>query len=178
VETGVLREEALVVLGPWLTALETRRPEITWPYLITSAGIEALPEGTPEADFLRRNADAVLQADGTVTEAVPGAHGTGVLELAVPTGADALAVAGCLYEGGVRRLLLHGGQDLAIPFIAAGALDRVLAYAPEGLASHRPADVLPWPELPPGFAVTGAARTGGLVRIEARRDQAAQQAAS
>jgi diaminohydroxyphosphoribosylaminopyrimidine deaminase / 5-amino-6-(5-phosphoribosylamino)uracil reductase len=116
----------------------------------------------------------VLQADGTVTEAVPGAHGAGILKLAVPAGAGALKVADCLYEGGVRRLLLHGGPDLAAPFIAAGALDRVVAYAPEGLASRRPGDVLPWPELPPGFAVTGAARTGGLVRIEARRDQAAR----
>lgn len=178
VETGVLQDEALVVLGPWLTALETRRPEITWPYLITSACIEALPDGTPEADFLRRNADAVLQADGTVTEAVPGTHGTGILELAVPAGTDALEVAGRLYEGGVRRLLLCGGPNLAAPFIAAGVLDRVLAYAPEGHPSHRPADFLPWPELPPGFTVTSAARTGGLVRIEARRDQVARQAAS
>jgi diaminohydroxyphosphoribosylaminopyrimidine deaminase/5-amino-6-(5-phosphoribosylamino)uracil reductase len=172
VETGVLHDEALVVLGPWLTAQETRRPEITWPYLISSAGIEALPEGTPEADYLRRNADAVLQADGTVTEAVPGTHGAGILQLAVPPGAGELAVADCLYVGGVRRLLLHGGAGLAAPFIAAGVLDRVIAYAPEGHASHRPASSLPWPELPPGFAVTGAARTGGLVRIEARRDKA------
>ena len=172
VETGVLHGEALVVLGSWLTAQETRRPEITWPYLISSAGIEALPEGTPEAEYLRRNADAVLQADGTVTEAVPGTHGTGILQLAVPPGAGELAVADCLYEGGVRRLLLHGGPGLAAPFIAAGVLDRVIAYAPEGHASHRPAGSLPWPELPPGFAVTGAARTGGLVRIEARRDKA------
>jgi diaminohydroxyphosphoribosylaminopyrimidine deaminase/5-amino-6-(5-phosphoribosylamino)uracil reductase len=119
VETGVLQDEALVVLDPWLTALETRRPEITWPYLITSDGIQPLPEGIPEADFHRRNADAVLQADGTVTEAVPGAHGAGILKLAVPAGAGALKVADCLYEGGVRRLLLHGGPDLAAPFIAA-----------------------------------------------------------
>ncbi len=178
VETGVLQDEVLVVLGPWLTALETRRPEITWPYLITSDGITALPDGIPEAEFLRRNADAVLMADGTANEAVPGAHGAGILKLAVPAGADALKIADSLYEGGVRRLLLHGGPDLAVPFITAGALDRVIAYAPEGISSHRPADFLPWPQLPPGFAVTGAAKTGELIRIEARRDQAARQASS
>lgn len=169
VETGVLRDEALVVLGPWLTALEKRRPEITWPYLITPVGIEALPEGTPESDFLRRNADAVLNVDGTATEAVPGAHGAGILKLAVPAGAGALEVANFLYEGGVRRLLLQGGQDLATSFIVAGVLDRVLAYTTGGPASHRPASYMPWPELPPGFTVTDAARTGSLVRIEARR---------
>jgi diaminohydroxyphosphoribosylaminopyrimidine deaminase/5-amino-6-(5-phosphoribosylamino)uracil reductase len=171
VETGVLRDEALVVLGPWLTALEARRPVITWPYLITAGGIEALPAGTAETAFLRRNADAVLLADGTVTEAVPSAHGAGILELAdVPPGADALTAARFLYEGGVRRLLLHGGQDTAIPFLAAGIVDRVLAYTPDGSASRRPADRPPWPEVPPGFTVTGAARVDGLVRIEARRD--------
>lgn len=171
VETGVLRDEALIVLGPWLTALEARRPVITWPYLITSGGIEALPEGTAETAFLRRNADAVLLADGTVTEAVPGAHGAGILELAdVPSGADALTAARFLYKGGVRHLLLRGGHDAATPFLDAGILDRVLAYTPEGNASRRPADRLPWPEVPPGFTVTGAARIDGLVRIEARRD--------
>jgi diaminohydroxyphosphoribosylaminopyrimidine deaminase / 5-amino-6-(5-phosphoribosylamino)uracil reductase len=36
VETDVLRDEAQVVLGPWLTSQEVGRPEITWPYLLTS----------------------------------------------------------------------------------------------------------------------------------------------
>ena len=166
VETGVLRDEALVVLGPWLTALEKRRPEITWPYLITPVGIEALPEGTPESDFLRRNADAVLNVDGTATEAVPGAHGAGILKLAVPAGAGALEVANFLYEGGVRRLLLQGGQDLATSFIVAGVLDRVLAYTTGGPASHRPASYMPWPELPPGFTVTASTASAPVAAME------------
>jgi diaminohydroxyphosphoribosylaminopyrimidine deaminase/5-amino-6-(5-phosphoribosylamino)uracil reductase len=173
VETDVLHEEALVVLGPWMTALRTQRPETTWPYLITSNGIEALPEAAPEAQFLRRNADAVLLADGAVTEAIAGAHGAGILKLAdIPPGTDPLAAAGSLYEGGVRRLLLHGGHGVAAPFIAAGVLDRVLAYAPDGSASRRPAAIAPWPEIPPGFEITAAAKVDGLVRIEARREQA------
>jgi len=175
VETGVLEREALVVLGPWLTALKRRRPEVTWPYMITAAGVGPLASGTHEAEALRGNADAVLHEDGTVTEAVPGAHGKGYLNLEVPAGASAPEVARRLYGGGVRHLLLNGGPGLAGAFLDAGIVDRVLAYAPEQDASSRPAILLPWPELPPGFAVTGAARTaGGLVRIEARPDETEQ----
>ena len=185
VETGVLRDEALIVLGPWLTALEARRPVITWPYLITSGGIEALPEGTAETAFLRRNADAVLLADGTVTEAVPGAHGAGILELAdVPSGADALTAARFLYKGGVRRLLLRGGQDAATPFLDAGILDRVLAYTPEGNASRRRRIDCPGPRCRPVSRSPGQ-RSGwpGADRGAARlflnpRDRAVERALS
>ncbi|HYZ56818.1 MAG TPA: bifunctional diaminohydroxyphosphoribosylaminopyrimidine deaminase/5-amino-6-(5-phosphoribosylamino)uracil reductase RibD [Streptosporangiaceae bacterium] len=171
VETGVLANEARVVLGPWLSALQTQRPLITWPYLITADGIEALPEGTAEAGLLRRNADAVLRADGTVTEAVPGTHGAGILKLAdMAPGARVLTVAGSLYEAGVRHLLLADGVDAADRFLDAGLVDRVLAYTPDGSGSCRPAAVLPWPEVPPGFTITGAARIDGYVRIEAWRD--------
>jgi len=171
VETDVRRDEALVVLGPWLTSQETGRPEITWPYLLTSDGIEELPRTTPEASFLRRNADAVLEADGIATEAEPDAHGVGILQLALPAGASAREIAACLYQGGVRRLLLQGGEDLASPFLASSIVDRVLAYAPEAAPSHRPAGDRAWPELPPGFAITSAARISSLVRIEARRSE-------
>jgi diaminohydroxyphosphoribosylaminopyrimidine deaminase / 5-amino-6-(5-phosphoribosylamino)uracil reductase len=43
VETGVLADEARVILGAWLAALETRRPVVTWPYLIGDRGIMVLP---------------------------------------------------------------------------------------------------------------------------------------
>jgi diaminohydroxyphosphoribosylaminopyrimidine deaminase / 5-amino-6-(5-phosphoribosylamino)uracil reductase len=175
VETGVLDGETLVVLGPWLTALERRRPEVTWPYLITARGIGPLPSETPEAGALLKNADAVLREDGTAAEAVPGAHGAGYLNLEVPAGAGAPEAASSLYGGGVRRLLLHGGPGLADGFLAAGIVDRVLAYAPEQDPSSRPATVLAWPELPPGFVITGAARTaGGLIRVEARPGESEQ----
>jgi diaminohydroxyphosphoribosylaminopyrimidine deaminase / 5-amino-6-(5-phosphoribosylamino)uracil reductase len=171
VETGVLAEEARVVLGPWLTALQTGRPVITWPYLITVDGIEALPEHTAEAGLLRRNADAILRADGTITEAVPGTHGAGILKLAnTEPGAEALAVAGSLYEAGVRHLLLQGDVAVAAPFLAAGLLDRVLAYMPDGDGSRRPTGQMPWPEVPYGFTITDAARIDGLIRIEALRE--------
>jgi diaminohydroxyphosphoribosylaminopyrimidine deaminase/5-amino-6-(5-phosphoribosylamino)uracil reductase len=171
VETGVLADEAQTVLGDWLAGLEHRRPVITWPYLITGNRIEALPADTDETPLLRLNADAVLAADGTVREAVPGSHGRGILALEdQPPGTSARQAAEALYDGGVRRLLLDGGYETAAPFLNAGLVERVLAYLPYGNASRRPGGDLPWPLLPPGFVVTSTARTENFVRISGQPD--------
>ncbi len=172
VETGVLGAEARIVLGGWLTALENRRPVITWPYLVTSRGVEALPGDTSEAQLLRLNADAVLHADGTVREAVPGSHGKGILTIKDQApGTGAAEAAKSLYDGGVRHLLLDGGHHAASPFLASGLVDRVMAYLTPGSPSHRPAAGLPWPLLPPGFAIARAVRTDSFVCIDGRPDR-------
>ena len=171
VETGVLAAEAQIVLGGWLSGIMNRRPVITWPYLIAGHGIEALPGDTSEARLLRLNADAVLRADGTVREAVPGSHGSDILTIKdQPLGTGPVEAAMSLYDGGVRHLLLDGGHEAAGPFLASGLVDRVLAYLPYGSASGRPAAGLPWPLLPPGFVITGAVRTEGFVRVDAQPD--------
>jgi diaminohydroxyphosphoribosylaminopyrimidine deaminase/5-amino-6-(5-phosphoribosylamino)uracil reductase len=174
VEVGVLADEATVVLGPWLAALMAQRPVVTWPYVISDQGIVALPDGMAEARMLRLNSDAVLHADGSVTEAIPGSHGAGMLDLTgTRPGADPAVTAASLYARGVRRLLLAGGVDVAAPFLAAGLVDRVLAYVPDGSGSRRPEAVLPWPQLPPGFVISDAARVDGFASIQAWRVAAA-----
>jgi diaminohydroxyphosphoribosylaminopyrimidine deaminase/5-amino-6-(5-phosphoribosylamino)uracil reductase len=171
VETGVLVHEARIVLGDWLAGLERRRPVITWPYLITENRIEALPADAGEKLLLRLNADAVLAADGTVREAVPASHGSGILALKdQPAGTSALETAEALYDGGVCRLLLDSGYEGAAPFLDAGLVDRVLAYLPYGSASRRPGGDLPWPLLPPGFVVTSTARTEKFVWVDGQPD--------
>jgi diaminohydroxyphosphoribosylaminopyrimidine deaminase / 5-amino-6-(5-phosphoribosylamino)uracil reductase len=167
VETGVLAGEAETVLGDWLTGQRTWRPVITWPYLVTGQGLGRLPAGSSEARQLRLNADAVLDADGTVREAVPGSHGKGILTLQDGPLGDGAEAAAALY-GGVRRLLLDGGLLVAAPFLDAGVVDRVVAYLPYGSASSRPAAEPPWPLLPPGFVITGTTRTEAFVRVEGR----------
>jgi len=168
VETGVLAGEAEIVLGDWLAGQRTWRPVITWPYLITGQGLGQLPPDTSEARQLRLNSDAVLGADGTVWEAVPGSHGKGILALQDPPLGDGAAAAAALYDGGVRRLLLDGGLPVAVPFLDAGVVDRVVACLPYGNASSRPAAEPPWPLLPPGFVITGTTRTEAFVRVEGR----------
>ena len=171
VETGVLTAEAQTVLGGWLAGLKNRRPVITWPYLITSHGVEALPEDTSEARLLHLNADAVLRADGTVREAVPGTHGSGILTIKdQPLGTSAAEAAMALYDGGVRHLLLDGGHDAVGPFLASGLVDHAVAYMPYGSASRRPASGLAWPLLPPGFVVASVVKTESFVRVDGERD--------
>jgi len=169
VETGVLAEEARVVLGPWLTALTAGRPVVTWPYVISDQGISALPDESEDARRLRLNADAVLRADGSVTEAMPGSHGAGILHLDHGPTDDPAGVVTSLYQGGVRHLLLAGDLAMMAPFLAKGLIDRIYAYIPDGSPSRKPATNLPWPQVPPGFLITGAARLPGFVRIQAQR---------
>jgi diaminohydroxyphosphoribosylaminopyrimidine deaminase / 5-amino-6-(5-phosphoribosylamino)uracil reductase len=167
VETDVLADEARIVLGRWLAGLKNRRPVITWPYLITRHGIEPAPGDMSEARDLRLNADAVLYADGTVREAIPGTHGRGILTLNdQPPGTGAAEAALALYDGGIRHLLLDGNHEVAAPFLASGLIDRIIAFMPHDGASGRPVTGLPWPLLPPGFVITGAARTEGYVRVD------------
>jgi diaminohydroxyphosphoribosylaminopyrimidine deaminase / 5-amino-6-(5-phosphoribosylamino)uracil reductase len=169
VETGVLEAEALIVLGGWLAALETRRPFITWPYLAGDHGIEALPWHAGEALALRLTADAALRADGTVREALSGSHGAGILDLKdQPPPKSAAEAAAALYEGGVRHLVLDGGLDVAAPFLASRLVDRVVAHLPLRAASMQPSADLPWPLMPDGFAIAGVSRTERLVRIDGR----------
>jgi diaminohydroxyphosphoribosylaminopyrimidine deaminase/5-amino-6-(5-phosphoribosylamino)uracil reductase len=169
VETGVLADEARVLLGPWLTALETRRPVITWAYVIDGHSITPLPAGSAEAYQLRLNADAVLQTDGAVSEAVPDSHGAGVLTLKdIPPGAGPRDAAAALYDGGVRNLLLRGGLDVAGPFLDQQLVDHIVAYVPIGHEPQNPAASHPWPQLPPGFGITSVSKIDGFAQIKAQ----------
>jgi diaminohydroxyphosphoribosylaminopyrimidine deaminase / 5-amino-6-(5-phosphoribosylamino)uracil reductase len=171
VETGLLASEARVVLGPWLTVLQKQRPLIIWSYMVSDDQTTALPGDTAEAAVLRSNADAVMREDGTVAEAVPGRHGAGILDLtktAVHAGPD--VIASSLYAGGVRCLLLDGGLAVAAPFLAANLVDSLVAYLPDGSASAKPSSDVAGTFMPPGFAITGACKSGSFTRIEAQPD--------
>jgi diaminohydroxyphosphoribosylaminopyrimidine deaminase/5-amino-6-(5-phosphoribosylamino)uracil reductase len=171
IETGVLAREARVVLGPWLTALQKQRPTITWSYMVSNDRITVLPAETAEAATLRFNADAVIHDDGTITEAVPGRHGAGILDLTqTPGRAEPGLIASSLYTGGVRRLLLDGGLGMAQPFLTANMVDRLLVYLPDGSPSAKPESDLAGTFMPPGFAITGACKSGSFTRIDSLPD--------
>lgn len=171
VETGVLADEAMTVLGSWLAATTAKRPVIVWPYLISGGSVSALPSDMISLQILRLNADAVLHADGSVNEAVPGSHDKNILNLPMQVlGNEPDRVATSVYEAGVRILLLSGGLSVAAPFHADNLIDDVVAYLPDGKPSQRPDPSAPWPVLPPGFAITKTARIAGFVRVDAQPD--------
>src|ERR1700733_7000166 len=56
--------------------------------------------------------------------ALPGSHGPGILTVKdISTGTDARDAATALYDGGVRNLLLHGGLEVAEPFLDHQLID-------------------------------------------------------
>lgn len=164
----VLEAEALTVLGGWFMGLHTSRPTVTWAYLASGHQPRPLPRDLTEAEMLRARADVVLRPSGQPAEAVPGAHGPGVprLPAVLPAGDPAGALAQ-LHAGGVRNLFLGGHPTLAVPFVEAGLVDRVVAYlAP--LAASEKGEALAWP-VPAGFRVTGVRRERQMVRVQAAR---------
>ncbi|TDD76209.1 bifunctional diaminohydroxyphosphoribosylaminopyrimidine deaminase/5-amino-6-(5-phosphoribosylamino)uracil reductase RibD [Actinomadura rubrisoli] len=169
VETGVLEDEALTVLGPWLTATTSGRPVVTWPYLVDGTAVRALPDELLAAEVLRQHADAILRPDGRVTEAVPDSHGPGILHLRDINPAVELPAAALksIHGGGVRSLLLSGHADLGERFASAGLVDRIVAYLAPVTPSSEGYSGLPLPGLPRGFRITAAGRGSSMVRVEA-----------
>jgi diaminohydroxyphosphoribosylaminopyrimidine deaminase / 5-amino-6-(5-phosphoribosylamino)uracil reductase len=167
VETDVLADEARLVLGPWLDALETRRPYVTWVYVLDHQAVANL-FAIDAVRALRRGSDAVLSEDGLVEEGVPSSHGEGILQLnPKPLSAGPAAVLASLHDGGVRSVLLSGTPSLATPFLQAGLLDQVVVVIPSD-GQQRPGSLVDqdrasWSFIPPGF---------GLVRVERSADAA------
>ncbi|MEV4135490.1 bifunctional diaminohydroxyphosphoribosylaminopyrimidine deaminase/5-amino-6-(5-phosphoribosylamino)uracil reductase RibD [Dactylosporangium sp. NPDC049742] len=100
VEIGVLHDEVLAVLGPWLTATVRRRPYVTWVH--TRRVVDEQLVAT-----LRGGVDVVV-AGGTVSEGLPGGHSSAHFQVPEAAGlgsgiAHWLADA---YASGIRRVLM------------------------------------------------------------------------
>ncbi|MFI6272470.1 bifunctional diaminohydroxyphosphoribosylaminopyrimidine deaminase/5-amino-6-(5-phosphoribosylamino)uracil reductase RibD [Micromonospora zamorensis] len=112
VETDVLRDEALTVLEPWLTATVRRRPYLTWAFA-ADGGHQLAAEERLLLD-LRANADLVVEGKA-VDEGIPGGHASA--HFALPGDAD-IGVGlsqwmSAAYEGGVRSVLVVGHEHAA-----------------------------------------------------------------
>lgn len=149
VELGVLAEEALLVLGPWLESLNRERPFITW---VQGPDSEAL---SAEVGLLRQSHDLVVRAGGLVEEGRPGSHGAGVFRVPDrPPAGDAGHVLKVLGETGARAVLVVG--DAAVPSLEQRA-DRLIRYLPFTATSQAP--------LPPGYRLSEVTRGVGYVRV-------------
>jgi diaminohydroxyphosphoribosylaminopyrimidine deaminase/5-amino-6-(5-phosphoribosylamino)uracil reductase len=129
VEVGLLADEALVVLRSWLAALDSGRPRVIWACETTSGSPLPVPGDVFAEGGFGCQVDAILHTHGQVEEGVPGAHGRGAFQLpaAVPTAEPAVALSS-LFQAGARTVLLHGGLELATPFLDLRLVDEVTMF--------------------------------------------------
>ncbi|MEU4804143.1 bifunctional diaminohydroxyphosphoribosylaminopyrimidine deaminase/5-amino-6-(5-phosphoribosylamino)uracil reductase RibD [Actinosynnema sp. NPDC023587] len=166
VEVGVLADAARLVLGPWLDALRSGRPHVTWAYRI-GANRQVVAAGAGQVGALAAGVDVVVHEDGRVVEAVPGAHGEGVFRLPViRQGAGPEELLAGLYRGGTRSVLLAVARDGASEFVHGGLVDDISVFlGSEGPAGVPMGGVGPVPQ---GFVVHRVSRVGSSVRLDAR----------
>lgn len=162
VTVGVLADEAVLVLGSWLTSLWTRRP------YVVRAGVYGPPDRQVEADLSRLCAavDVIVDADRTIREAVAGNHLPGTLTLAglsldeTPDG-----LASSMFEGGIRRVLIAAPSGIADAFVRDGMVDRSVLYIP--VERMEPGSTPTMADLVPEQAVVRSyTPIGGYVRID------------
>jgi diaminohydroxyphosphoribosylaminopyrimidine deaminase/5-amino-6-(5-phosphoribosylamino)uracil reductase len=126
-------------------------------------GPRAVPDELLASAGLRSSVDVVLHADGRVEEGIPGAHGKGVFappDAVAP--ADADTALSDLHGGGVRSLLLHGGLELAEPFLRRPLVDDLsVLVSATGSAALIP-DLLP-----PAFRILSVTRLSEGVLLNA-----------
>jgi diaminohydroxyphosphoribosylaminopyrimidine deaminase/5-amino-6-(5-phosphoribosylamino)uracil reductase len=169
VEVGLLADEARIVLGPWLSALDSKRPRVIWACEITNDNSGPVPDGVFAEMGLRYQVDAIVRTGGHVEEGVQGTHSQGAFALpsAVPT-ADPATALSSLYNTGARTVLLHGGRELATSFLHLQLIDEVrmfLASAPEPQTGSSYEDSLPSPLT--GFSIRSLRKLTGGVLIDA-----------
>lgn len=163
VEADVLADQALLVLGPWLRALDTKRPHVQWLCLMGySPNIDALAVVPDAADLLASH-DVVLTASGHIREAVPGVHGGQLdlqaqLDLTQPE--QALAK---LYSGGVRSVLLTGTYPEVGQLLMTDQVDEVHIYMSDTMDQHGD----DWPPLPPDTRMLRVTKLSDWVRLTA-----------
>ncbi|MEW1860323.1 bifunctional diaminohydroxyphosphoribosylaminopyrimidine deaminase/5-amino-6-(5-phosphoribosylamino)uracil reductase RibD [Streptomyces sp. NPDC088194] len=172
VETNILEDEALIVLGPWLAALNRGRPFVTWVY---TAGSDGLPNSNNERDVafdemraLRESYDLVVGDDGRIAEGSPAGHGEDFRTPVDWPSRGAVDILGALGETGARSLLVHGASEHATAFNAAGAVDQVIVYLPSTAPSWSP-ECGHLTAVPEGYRISDVTRRGNHVRVVGRR---------
>ncbi|MYQ44377.1 bifunctional diaminohydroxyphosphoribosylaminopyrimidine deaminase/5-amino-6-(5-phosphoribosylamino)uracil reductase RibD [Streptomyces sp. SID4985] len=166
VEQGVLADEALLVLGPWLASLTRGRPFVTW---VCQAGEgERQAPVSDEVRRLRQSYDVVVRAGGEVEEGNPGRHGDGVFRVPrLSSGAGGDEVLKVLDGVGVRSVLVEGA---AAGSPLAALADQVICYLPPtpDNASYTQPGRAPV-ALPAGYRLTDVSRHAEFVRLVGRR---------
>ncbi|MCA1673377.1 MAG: hypothetical protein LC799_14655 [Actinobacteria bacterium] len=168
VEVGILADEALLVLGPWLCAFESKRPRVHWLHVLDDTPEVDTLMAVPDAAPLKASHDVVLTTDGTVVEADVGVHHN---NLTVPTSVDLAepkAALDALYRGGVRSILLVGDHERVLQLLNAGLVDCVSAYLSDKQAPTNAQSRHDTFALPDGVRLVEVTKLPGWVRLSAR----------
>ncbi|WP_435598401.1 bifunctional diaminohydroxyphosphoribosylaminopyrimidine deaminase/5-amino-6-(5-phosphoribosylamino)uracil reductase RibD [Streptomyces anulatus] len=167
VHTHVLEEEALLVLGLWLSALSYRRPALHLLMQTDAAGgVSPLSaEALVELEVERHAHDLLISPDGSVEEGRSGIHGRGFsVPAAISDEPDgALAV---VAEAGARSVLLVGLSELGKRLLNKSLIDRLTLLMPVPGPSQ---PTTPSPSLPDGFVLSRITRTNRQLVIRAER---------
>jgi diaminohydroxyphosphoribosylaminopyrimidine deaminase/5-amino-6-(5-phosphoribosylamino)uracil reductase len=174
VEVGVLENEALLVLRPWLDSLQSGRPVVTWMYALSSeadpVGVasEASAPAISDVETISLAYDVVLHEGGALTEGVPGGHAWTPAASNVDPDLDSAELLKWVSSLGARTLLLNGSGKLAAPFLEAGLVQSVVCYLPFRSPSARP-DQTSLQVIPAGYHLRDVARGDDWVRVKADR---------
>ncbi|MBC8991546.1 bifunctional diaminohydroxyphosphoribosylaminopyrimidine deaminase/5-amino-6-(5-phosphoribosylamino)uracil reductase RibD [Micromonospora chalcea] len=169
VETNVLPDETLTVLGPWLAATRRRRPHLTWAYTLGDTDSHDINERL-KAD-LRARADLLL-GDEPIEEGTPGGHAPEHFTLpGAPTGDLRQWLSTC-YAAGSRTILAVGAQHLGVDRDSLDCVDEIVIAVkrtppPGGLAAAT-AHLIP-----AGFELADISPDGRSVRVRLRRSMPA-----
>jgi diaminohydroxyphosphoribosylaminopyrimidine deaminase/5-amino-6-(5-phosphoribosylamino)uracil reductase len=166
VELGVLGDEARLVIGPWLSALESGLPHVHWAYVVDSDAHLVL-DPPPDVVTFRAEVDAILIPDGRLEEGVPEAHSPDEFSLPAVVGTEPVPVLTDLFSRGVRSLLISGGSKIATGVAEAGLVNRISLYVPRQSASSRAGPTAGrLVDAPDGYELTAVAAVGPYVRLE------------
>ncbi|ASU81357.1 riboflavin biosynthesis protein RibD [Actinopolyspora erythraea] len=153
VAVGFLAEEAHLVLGPWLAALERQRPVLTW-------GCSLTPRGTltSDATALPREIDTLVHDDTTATTATEWPTSRPLFTL--PN--DPHHALDALHHDGTRTAGLAVDHVTAQPYLDTGLIDHIEAHS-----AHEAAHL---PNLPDGYRLAQISHLNNGLRLSLSRN--------
>ncbi|MFJ8578275.1 bifunctional diaminohydroxyphosphoribosylaminopyrimidine deaminase/5-amino-6-(5-phosphoribosylamino)uracil reductase RibD [Micromonospora sp. NPDC093277] len=164
VETSVIPDETLAVLGPWLTATRRHRPYLTWAYTLGEDSHDLNEQLTTD---LRSGADLVLSGKA-IEEGVPGGHAPEHFTAPKDLTGDLARWLSTCYATGSRAILAVGAHHSGALHDNLDCVDEIVVAVEntppmDGLAATT-ADLTS-----AGFELDGVRPAGAGVRIRLRR---------
>ncbi|WP_435152603.1 bifunctional diaminohydroxyphosphoribosylaminopyrimidine deaminase/5-amino-6-(5-phosphoribosylamino)uracil reductase RibD [Micromonospora aurantiaca (nom. illeg.)] len=168
VETNVLPDETLNVLGPWLAATRRRRPYLIWAYALDKQNSQLVNEQL--AVDLRSRTDLVLN-DKTLEEGVPGGHAPEHFTLPHDLSADLRSWLSACYATGSRTIVAVGADHSGALHENLDCVDEIVIAvkkaAPTGVIAAATADLTT-----AGFELADISPGRTCVRVRLRRPNA------